>query len=1354
MSADRADHLRIRGARAGNLRELDLELPLGAWTAVHGPSGAGKSALLFGVLAPVARRRFRVLADPAALPESELGWLERVADEVAHLPPVVASAGEVPRGRRGVRLGDAWRAWELLDRTWRAHGECRCPACGHAWRPWTPQTVAAEPWSEGAVLHVFRVGGGEERDALLAAGWTRWRRAEASALERLEEAPDVLPDDALLLLDRMRFRDERRERLAEALAEGQRSGRALRLECDGAPRVLPGTTRCPACAAALPPPPAQPGPEAPGRVLAGRPWNAWAAAPLRDWLDLPLERADPAARRLDLLERCGLGHLAPNRTLGSLSLGEARRVELVSWLAVVRRGQLLLLDEPGMGLHGHERLLLAELLHELVARGNTVLTADPAREFLEAAHGWLALGPGGGEAGGRIVAHGGPDELPPEPLPPARDAPVVDRPTLVFRDLRARHLAIPELALPLRSVVAVCGVSGSGKSTLLEDELVPRLRDGRPGRDFVGALPEGGVGVLLERKLGHAAVSTVATLSGAWSELRALFAEGEEARMRGLAAADLGLRPGAGACEACRGRGATPEDLPCPTCDGLGLRPDLLELRRRGRSLRWWLTRPLEDLRVHLPPRSRLARILERLVALGLGPRRLGERGRHLSLGERGRIALARALATARADRPRLFLLDEPCLGLPHSEARRVVDLLHRLVAEEGHSFWVVEHHELFLREADHLIELGPGAGEAGGRLLHAGPPAALDGADTPTARWWRARSAPPPAPPPRSAPEPPRSAVLTGGLDASDRRALEALLRRELVSRSPLEADLADVGAPAGGPNETDAAPARALEGGGAAPAAVPCAWPVTPGPRRSLGAVLGLDSLREPLRRRAAPRCPRCGGAGPWPGLEEAAAAHPPGPHLFVLEPPAAFVAREEHGRLLLAAGLRRTLRPNGDGFVERRAGRGETPQLVAGERIVLDRFAADEPDAPGRLRDLLHALESFGAAALEARAPEPPFAPRWTFHPGRCRDCGAEVAARPHLGPLDLERLGDARLGAVLTTVAREAPELEGPRRLAALLADTALLERRLGTPLGRLTAPEARLARLAGLLAFPVPGVLLLADAPLAGLPAGVARRLGTAMLDDDAGGAFLFTDPEGFVRPPDAGATPEVEAEPRPRPMALGFDPDAFAEPPRAAEAMRLREALGLEEALRRHFLRTDEARVLGLGPDDLDRRRSPLRCARCGGAGEEPLHPATGIACPACGGSGFGPRTARLEDRGLSWNALGRRTVAELAVHFRDTPRLHAVLAEAAALGLGPLALDAPLGRLPLGVRSLAPLAARAAALGEGGARADDVLRVALAAAGLTPFQAAALVPRMAGFRGLVADLEWSETHPALLPSP
>lgn len=1325
------DALRLRGLRAGNLKQLDLDLTRGAWTAVHGPSGAGKSALLFGVLEPVSRRRFAILEDPRTLPGQEEAWLNPLADAVTGLEPVIASAGEIPRGRRAASLVSVLDLQDLLRKAWEVERQYACLQCSTLWSP--PDVAAlereAEGWEEGSVVLILSAAGQSQSERLLQAGWTRYHHA--GQLVRLEEAPAQLPDEAYLMLDRFKWRPSQAARLRDALATALARGAAIRLVVGQRSSDHAAADRCPSCGT-------RHGSHGQGdwmrqldledRHLAGRSWAAWMDAPFDAWLDLPhLPRHGRAFRRLQLLERTGLGHLAGNRILGSLSLGEARRLELVSWIAQVRRGQTVLLDEPGMGLHGRERQAVAQLLQELVLQGNTVLTADPAREFLEAAHHWLALGPEGGPAGGRIMGQGPRAALPQEDWveDPSQAAPAKDH--LTFSSLKERHLRIPKLQVPLGRLVAFCGVSGSGKSTLLEQEILPRLR---AEERVQGKVPVGGVHALLERALRWSPASTIATLAGVWQEVRAAFASSEEARIRGLEAGDLVAREGKGGCPSCRGYGLDQHHLPCPTCEGLGLRVDLLDLRLRNRSLRDWLTTPLARLEKRLPAKGRLRNTVRHLIALGLGERTLGERGRFLSLGERGRLALARVLSTARPGFPKLFLLDEPCLGLPVQEARKVVRLLRELCAQ-GHSFWVVEHHEYLLRAADWMIEIGPGAGSKGGQCIFQGMPAEVLLGETATGTWLASRRKEAPAPPDPPARAPLRSRRIVEQEDRSGRRFLERTLERELAMRSPLLHDQVGFG----GGSEASAV---SLEEDW-----TPAAWPTDPPRGTALDAVLGLQApIRRVLRERGHQACRNCGGAGPWQSFEEAACATDAEQEVLFATPlPDTFLQRAEHAAWLTAAGFRRFLR---EGRTIRWR-REEQEPLQSGDLVWLDRLVPGEEENVGRLRDIAHHGDLLGGGHVFAVDPESA-AIRWKFETDACRDCQLrDQGLEARLGSLRTSDIPTAPLGDVLKACAEVDPDpLFGVAK--ELLQGASLLAHASGDPFQGLTTLERKTARLAGWLLHPLPGVVLLQDQPLSGLPSAVARRFGREMLDGAT--AFHFTDPEGWLEEP-ATVTPMPATLPiAPEPFPLPFRMEQFCDPPRARLEVDLRQALEVEAELRSYFLKSEVARLQGWTHADLDPSRSAMRCPTCRGAGRRWLHPQWQLACASCHGSGWSSGIAALEERGVRWMDLPACSLGELATLFEDHPRLGGTFRHAVELGLGDFALSTPLRRLPDGARMLAPLAAALAAAEDRGTAGEEALQVGLALAGWIPLVAERISTRIAGFPSAHTGLSWREHHP------
>ncbi|MCP4861332.1 MAG: hypothetical protein GY902_08810 [Planctomycetes bacterium] len=1317
-----AAKIELRGLRAGNLKNLDLDLHSGCWTAVHGPSGAGKSALLFGVLEPVSRKRFQILEQPQSLPGGDESWLKPLADEVDGLTPVIASAGEIPRARRKTTLVAALDLWDHLASAWQQEGLYRCSSCDYQWRPAGLEQLRAEKehWQQDDVILICVAAGALSSADLLQAGWTRYQLK--GRLQRLEEAAEQLPAQSWLLIDRFKWRASNQDRLSDALQVALGRGTAIRLQVAGQSQEFAAAGQCPTC-----------NHEHQShnwsdwsrredvvdRVVGDRTLQDWQATPLREWLELSaLPRAARATARLQMLARTGLGHLAPARTLGTLSLGEARRLEIVAWISQVRRGQTVLLDEPGMGLHGRERQALAGLLHELVSQGNTVLSADPAREFLEAAHRWLALGPEGGPGGGQIMGHGPRSELPAEDW---QENPTTAEPAeqfLNFKKLRCRFLDIPKLKVPMGRLVAFCGVSGSGKTTLLEGELLPRLRE---ERDFEGKLPLGGVHVLLERALRWSPTSTVATLAGIWPEVRTAFAESEEGRIRGLNSGDLVAKVGKGGCLLCHGRALDEHHLPCTACHGLGLREDLLELRLRNRSLQEWLTTPLERLEKRLPGRGRLRNTVRMLIALGLGGRTLGERGRFLSLGERGRIALARSLAAARPGFPKLFLLDEPCLGLPVSEARRVVELLRKL-CQEGHSFWVVEHHEYLLRSADWMFEIGPAAGVDGGQLVFAGLPAKVIGGSTPTGQWLESRRREPLLPPPAREFAPVFSEIIAEDATRNGRHRLEQELGRELAMRSPLLNDMLAL----------EEGPSQQTE-----PDWTPVAWPSAPKRGVSLAAVLGLATpLEQVVRDFGRSACRGCGGGGPWPDFATAAQQLSGDQELVYATPLSAdFLEREEHPQWLTAAGFRRFI-SNGESFRWRRE---EQQALQNGDCVWLDRFQAQDLENIGRLRDAAHHARLLGGGQVLVFSSQDLEKPLWSFHEDNCRDCErANLGLEQRLGDLRADDLQTAPLRDVLKACLPFAEEGQQFQSSLDLLNGAGILPLPGGKSFSSLTEVQQRLARLAGWLLFPVPGVVLLQDQPLAGLPPHLAERFGNTLLHGE--GAFRFTDADGWL-----SELPKEEERITSVPGFMpAFDLAEWSYPVLAKASATLRQALGVEDLLRDYFLRTEGARLRGWTNQDLDPLRSKMRCPSCKGRASHAAHAELNLPCKQCFGSGWSRDAAKAEDRGLRWIDLGQQSVAELAEFFDSHPTLGQIFHNAADFELGSYRLDEALQRLPVGVRSLAPLTAHLVLE----ANSEHSLQIGMATAGWNLLEAGRISFRIDRLRPGRSGFERREHHP------
>ena len=449
-------------------------------------------------------------------------------------------------------------------------------------------------------------------------------------------------------------------------------------------------------------------------------------------------------RRVQALRDTGLGYLAPEREVATLSGGEAQRVRLAAALGGGLTGVTYVLDEPTQGLHPRDTARLAAVLRSLSAAGNAGVVVEHDPDIVAAADHVVELGPGSGPEGGRVVVSGSPAALEAQPSTYTarlrvhrRAAPHGPRPTLcpgvTVRGATRNTLKDIDVEIPAGGLVVVAGVSGSGKSTLVLEVLAPSLRAAMRGAAPIGCRA-------LELHVPFEAVlssdqdppaagggSTVATLSGVAERLRKRFAGSPGARALGLTAQAFSSRTPGGRCEACAGRGVVTvamDLLPdvtvgCDACGGRRFSDAVLSCRLDGRSLTDVLDAPVADAASWFSGDPAIEAPLSALVGIGLSYLRLGQEASALSSGERQRLRLARVIATPRAGRTAL-LLDEPTRGLGFEDVGRLLVALGRLAAE-GHLVVVVEHHRDVLAAADWLVELGPEGGERGGRLIRSG---------------------------------------------------------------------------------------------------------------------------------------------------------------------------------------------------------------------------------------------------------------------------------------------------------------------------------------------------------------------------------------------------------------------------------------------------------------------------------------------------------------------------------------------------------------------------------------------------------------------------------------------------------
>ncbi|UQA55727.1 excinuclease ABC subunit UvrA [Polyangium aurulentum] len=469
-------------------------------------------------------------------------------------------------------------------------------------------------------------------------------------------------------------------------------------------------------------------------------------------------------RRLQFVDEVGLGYLALDRRASTLSGGEMQRLRLAAQLGSGLTGALYVLDEPTIGLHPRDTLRLLDNLRKLSDMGSTVLMVEHDADTIRAADYLIDLGPSGGRGGGRIVAQGSPAQVLRDPTSPTARALSNERsiassrarlgPASSFLELtgaRAHNLRVDRMRIPLGRMTVVAGVSGSGKSTLVRHVLYPAVRRAL-GLASIEPGPHDGLHVPTElvraiavdqSPIGRTPRSIPATFLGIWDDIRKLFAAAPEAKVRGYGPARFSFNTGSGGrCAECEGQGVIAHEMsflpdvttPCEACGGARFEPATLDVRYLGMSIGDVLFRTAEEAVEIFAAHPKIREPLQIMCDLGVGYLRLGQGSHTLSGGEAQRLKLACELTGSVRPKPTLYVLDEPTTGLHLADVARLVGVLDRLVAR-GHTLVVIEHHPAVIAAADHVIELGPEGGKAGGRIVAEGSPEALARRATATGR-------------------------------------------------------------------------------------------------------------------------------------------------------------------------------------------------------------------------------------------------------------------------------------------------------------------------------------------------------------------------------------------------------------------------------------------------------------------------------------------------------------------------------------------------------------------------------------------------------------------------------------------
>ena len=481
---------------------------------------------------------------------------------------------------------------------------------------------------------------------------------------------------------------------------------------------------------------------------------------LRQWLDQAEEHLDSQQQkiaaeilkeirtRLDFLLEVGLGYLSLNRQAASLSGGESQRIRLATQIGSQLVNVLYILDEPSIGLHQRDNDRLIHSLKELRDLGNTVIVVEHDRDMMLHADYIVDIGPRAGRKGGEVVFQGAPADMMHADTLTARylkgEEPPQDsrhRPgnglRLTLHGCRGNNLKNVNVEFPLGCLIVVTGVSGSGKSTLVNETLYPilsrhfyrSLQPPMPYDSIEGLEHIDKVVNVDQSPIGRTPRSNPATYTGVFGDIRALFVQLPEAQIRGYKPGRFSFNVKGGRCEACGGNGYKTIEMnflpdiqvPCEVCHGKRYNRETLEVRYKGKSIADVLDMTVNQAVEFFENVPDILRKIKAMQEVGLGYIRLGQPSTTLSGGESQRIKLATELSKRDTGKT-LYILDEPTTGLHFEDIRILMDILQRLV-DRGNTVVVIEHNLDVIRQADHIIDMGPEGGQLGGQVLATGTP-------------------------------------------------------------------------------------------------------------------------------------------------------------------------------------------------------------------------------------------------------------------------------------------------------------------------------------------------------------------------------------------------------------------------------------------------------------------------------------------------------------------------------------------------------------------------------------------------------------------------------------------------------
>lgn len=812
------DKIEIRGAKVHNLKNIDVDIPLGEIVGIAGVSGSGKSSLALGVLYAEGSRRY--LEALSTYTRRRISQSPRAdVDDIRHVPAAVA-LHQRP-GVPGVRstFGTGTELLNSLRLMFSRLASHRCPKCGHYHAPSLDVAAEKELVCDNCGNRFF--GPGAEELAFNSTG--ACEKCGGTGVVMTVNMDSLVPDESLtidegavapwnslmwsLMTDVCRamgvrtdvpfnqLTDKERDIVFHGPAEkktilykAKKTGTAGELDFTyynavytvenalakvtdekGMKRVekFLKSDVCPCChgtrlseAARAP-------------RIAGIGLDTATAKTLTDAIEwvksvpstLPDEMRQMAvnigeaflltARRLVDL---GLGYLSLDRASATLSTGERQRMQLARVVRNRTTGILYVLDEPSIGLHPANIYGLKGVMHDLVADGNSIVLVDHDTQILRDADRIVELGPGAGANGGRIVAEGTIKQI--EDNPDSNIGPFLSgegelriradiAPDEIFSNgtislaTSSIHTVKPlEVRIPKGRLTVVTGVSGSGKTTMVLESLVPALQsvtDHSPMPHHVTAVDAPGIShvkLIDSTQIGANVRSTVATYANIHDELRKIFGRSKDAKVRNLKAGDFSYNTGSLRCPVCDGTGTVsldvqflPDvDIPCPECKGSRYSKDAWSIKipataDKSVSLPYLMDEDVEQAITDCAAHKTVSSRLSTLHDLGLGYLTLGEATPSLSGGEAQRLKLATEMGREQSDT--VFVFDEPTIGLHPLDVRKLIEVFQHLI-ELGATVIVIEHDLDVIRNADYIIDMGPGGGDDGGRIVASGTPESI----------------------------------------------------------------------------------------------------------------------------------------------------------------------------------------------------------------------------------------------------------------------------------------------------------------------------------------------------------------------------------------------------------------------------------------------------------------------------------------------------------------------------------------------------------------------------------------------------------------------------------------------------